>query len=269
MASIFNNSNSIGSSRRLQQTENRLARTNNKLASGSRINRASDDAAGLQISDNLRADTRLLNQARRNANDGIGVVRIADGVLEEATGLLTRASEISLQAASGTTSPSGREALNAEYQEILGQLDSLGINTRFDEKQVFGGEFDVRVGEEDSQRLDLEIGDLSTADLGIQGTDLLNEGNASSALDGITSAIESLSSQRGSLGAKSARLEATVQSILTNSENIQAAESAIRDADIAGEVVNQTALQILQQTGVKSVINSNLQAQTVLSLIEG
>ncbi len=268
MASILNNPGSVGIGRNLRSSEGGLSKTLNRLSTGSRINRAFEDAAGLQISNNLRADIRINNQARQNANIGLGITNIADGALSEASGLLERAAEIATQAASGTTSDAGRQALNDEFQEIVGQLDSLGSNTRFDGESIFGGNFQVRTGEESSQSVDVSVDALSSGDLGLGG-DLLSEGGASAALASIQGAVEGVSSSRGRIGAVQQRLSSTINSLDVTSENIQAAESQIRDADVAEETVRLTKFKILAQAGVSAQAQSNLQANSVLSLLGG
>lgn len=268
MASIFNNVNSLTANSNLAKSQMKLKLTLNRLSTGSRINSAFEDAAGLQISNNLRADIRIQNQARVNANIGMGMTNIADGSLTEATDLLSRAAELSMQAASGTTSDAGREAINAEYQEILGQLDSLGVNTKYDGQSLFGSNTDVRVGEDASQTVNISPGSLSTADLGLAGGDLLDPANASAAIGNITSAIESLSAQRGQLGATQQRLSSTIEAIDTQVEAITAAESQIRDADIADEITNLTKYQILEKSSIAAQSQSRLSQQSVLSLLQ-
>ena len=267
MGSINNNVSSLNSISQLGRTENQLKLISARLASGSRINQAFEDAAGLQISDNLRADIKILGQARRNANTGLGVSNIADGALTEASQLLNRASEIATQAASGTTSDAGRQALNDEFQEIVSQLDGLGANTTFDGQSVFGSDYNIKTGEGASQAVNLSVDALSSGDLGLGGLDLTSASNASDALGALSGAVESVSASRGRIGAVQQRLTSTIDSISVASENIQAAESQIRDADIANEVVNLTKLQILSKTGTSSVAQSNLQAQNVLSIL--
>ena len=266
MASILNNFGSLSSSRRLGQTERSLGNVINRLSTGSRINRASDDAAGLQISNNLRADLKIFGQARRNANVGLGITNIANGSLKQASGLLQRASEIATQAASGTTSTEGRDALNSEFQEILGQLDTLG-GVKFDGQDIFGTTTSVKVGEDAGQEIDIQVDALSAASTGLAGDDLLSEGNADTALSNIQNALDSVSSSQGRLGAIQQRLDTTINSLSITSENIQAAESQIRDADVAEEVVNLTKLQILSKTGNNAIVQSNIQAKNVLSLL--
>ena len=137
MASILNNIPAMSSRRHLGISQRGLNSTIGKLSTGMRINQAADDAAGLQISNNLRADVKILGQAMRNANDGLGRLAVADGVMEEATNILTRAAQLAEQAASGTTSSAGRAALNAEFTEIKAALNRLGADTRITEHEVY------------------------------------------------------------------------------------------------------------------------------------
>jgi len=267
MVSILNNIASIRAQRNLGLSEIGLNKTIGRLSTGERINQASDDAAGLQISNNLRADIRILGQARRNANDGNGRIAIAEGVMEEAINILTRSAELAEQAASGTTSSAGRVALNQEYQEIRAALDAMDSDTRYDGLELFGSSFSVRVGELSSEIVAVSTQPIDSASLGVIG-DLLTSTNADIALGQITAAIELISSNRGSLGAKSQRLNTLINSIGISIENIQAAESQIRDADVAEEVVNLTKYQILTQTGVSALAQANQSSQAVLSLLQ-
>jgi flagellin len=266
MASIVNNVGSLNAQRNLASSQSGLNKTINRLSTGLRINRASDDAAGLQISNNLRADVRILNQARRNANDGLGRLAVIDLVSEEATNLLTRAAELAEQAASGTTTSAGRAALDSEFTEIKSALDRLDADTKFDGDEVFGKDFTVRVGETTSEVVSVSSINIDSTNLSVTG-DLTTSNNASTALAQITSAIETVSSDRGTIGAKSQRLNTLVNSLGIIGENITAAESQIRDADIATEVVNLTKFQILSQSGVSALAQANQSAQSVLSLL--
>jgi len=267
MASILNNIAAMSSRRHLGISERGLNNTIGKLSTGMRINQAADDAAGLQISNNLRADIKVLHQARRNANDGIGRISIADGVLEEATSLLSRAAQLAEQAASGTTSSAGRTALNAEFTEIKAALDKLDSDTKIDGTTLFGSSLTVRVGEGSSETVSISIGDVDSTNLSINSDTMTSSANASTALTHILSAIEDVSSSRGTLGAKQQRLYTIVNSLGITAENTQAAESQIRDTDVAAEVVNLTKYQILSQSGVASLAQANQSAQSVLSLL--
>jgi flagellin len=244
-----------------------LNRTINRLSTGLRINRANDDAAGLQISNNLRADVRVLNQARRNANDGLGRLAVQDLVAEEASNLLTRAAELAEQAASGTTTSAGRVALNQEFVQIREALDALDSDTKFDGQDVFGNQFTVRVGENVTEAVTVSAFNIDTTNLAINSNTLLTSGAAGTALTAVLGAIETVSAGRGSVGARAARLSTIVNSLGISAENITAAESQIRDADIATEVVNLTQFQILTQSGVSALAQANQSAQSVLSLL--
>lgn len=266
MASILNNPGATNAQRNLAGAQAGLNKTINRLSTGLRINRASDDAAGLQISNNLRADTKILNQAKRNANDGLGRLAVIDLVSEEATNLLTRSAELAEQAASGTTTSAGRAALDSEFTEIKAALDSLNSDTKFDGREVFGKAFSVRVGEGGTEKIDVASVSIDSGSLAV-AQDLTTSANASAALIEITTAIEQVSTDRGTIGAKSSRLQTLVNSLGITSENIQAAESQIRDADIASEVVNLTKFQILSQSGVSALAQANQSAQSVLGLL--
>jgi len=266
MASILNNPGAVNAQRNLASSQKGLNTTINRLSTGLRINRAHDDAAGLQISNNLRADVKIANQARRNANDGLGRLAIVDLVSEEATNLLTRAAELAEQAASGTTTSAGRAALDSEFTEIKSSLDSLNSDTKFDGVAVFGSDFSVRVGETSSETVTVSGISIDSTTLSV-AADLTTSDNANTALGQITSAIETISSARGTVGAKSQRLQTLVNSLGIIGENISAAESQIRDADIASEVVNLTKFQILSQSGVSALAQANQSSQSVLSLL--
>jgi len=267
MASILNNIGSLKATRNLQLSEIGLNKTIGRLSTGQRINQASDDAAGLQISNNLRADIRIMNQARRNANDGNGRIAIAEGVMQEAVNLLVRSAELAEQAASGTTSSAGRVALNQEFTEIKASLDSMDSDTRFDSGEIFGSSFVVRVGELSTEIVTVTTQPIDSATLGVTGN-LLTSNAADATLAAVSSAISLISSNRGLLGAKSQRLNTLINSIGISTENIQAAESQIRDADVASEVVNLTKYQILNQTGVSALAQANQSSQSVLSLLQ-
>ncbi|MDJ0839394.1 MAG: flagellin [Acidobacteriota bacterium] len=266
MASILNNIGSLQATRNLANSQAGLNKTINRLSTGLRINRAQDDAAGLQISNNLRADVKILNQARRNANDGLGRLAVQDLVSEEATNLLTRAAELAEQAASGTTTSAGRTALNAEYTEIKEALNALDSDAKFDGQNLFGSAFDIRVGENTSESISVGSIDIDAGSLNVTGN-LNTSGSAGEALTSITAAIQTVSAARGTIGAKSQRLQTIVNSLGIQSENLTAAESQIRDADVASEVVNLTKFQILSQSGVSALAQANQSAQSVLSLL--
>ena len=267
MASILNNIPALGARRNLSTSQNNLTDTIRRLSTGLRITRAADDAAGLHISNNLRADIRILGQARRNANDGMGVINIADGVLEEVTNLLTRGAQLAEQAASGTTSANGRAALDAEWQQLLEAINSAGTDTLYDGSAVFGRTFGIQVGDAATMDVQVSTGTLTTAGLGVSAN-MLTSTSAETALTEIKTAITNVSTTRGGLGASQARLSTIINSLGITVENVQAAESQIRDADVAEEVVNLTKYQILSQTGVSALAQANQAASSVLGLLQ-
>lgn len=268
MASILNNIPAISAQRNLAKSQQGLNGTINRLSTGLRINKAADDAAGLQISNNLRADIRILAQAERNANDALGRLSTVDGVSTEAINLLTRAAELSEQAASGTTSSAGRVALDSEFTEIKSALDALQTNVRFDGTSVFGRSFTARVGEFATEVVTVSSFNINVTALGIStGSNLLTSSGASATLSQVTAAIENVSSFLGTVGAKSQRLNTIINALSLTRENITAADSQIRDADVATEVVNLTKFQILNQSGVSALSQANQSAQSVLSLL--
>jgi len=268
MASIINGVGTKTNTSHLEQARAKLNQTLQRLSTGSRINNAHDDAAGLQISDNLRADIRINNQARINANNGLGRLNVADSTLSESSNLLARAAEITVQAASGTTSQAGKDALNAEYQEILSSLDSIHANTKFDGQALFGSSTDVRVGETASETVQLNVGSVNSGALGLAGGDISTAAGASAALSNITSAIESVSANRGEIGAKQGRLENTINTLATVNEAVAEAESQIRDADIADEVVKKTQADILSKSSASALSHRLDQQKSVLSLLQ-
>jgi len=275
MTSILNNITALSAQRNLSISNQGLSRTVTRLSTGMRINQGKDDAAGLAIANSLRADVRVLNQGVRNANDGISIIQTADKALDEVSTLLTRAAQLAEQAASDTSgadSSTSKTALDDEYQAILTEIDRLGNTLEFNGTTLFSGSasFDIKVGSGTSTVITVAsgngLGNLSTATLSLT-SDLTTKSNATSELTSIESAIDTVSSWRGKLGAVQARLETTINTLGVAAENIQSAESRIRDADIATEVVNLTKYQILAQSGTAALAQANAASQNVLALL--
>ena len=288
--SVVNNIASLNALNRLARTTDGLNKTLGRLSSGLRINSAADDASGLAIADGLRADVAALNQAVRNANDGISVVQVADGALSEVSSLLQRAVTLAEQAASDTSgedSGDAKTALNDEYQEIIREINRISLTVDFNGRTLFGtsgATFDVQVGASATQANNvitlttsaLEAVGSGTGGLGLTGsgsgitattTALTTKATAQTELAAVRSAIDDIASRRGDLGAALNRLEATVNVVSVQAQNLQAAESQVRDADVASEIVNLTKFQVLNQTGLSSLAQANLTAQSVLSLL--
>lgn len=263
MASILNNVSALGASRQLGVTNAGLNKTIERLTTGKRINRASDDAAGLAISNQLGADVRIAAQGRRNANDGISYLQTADGVLDEVTSLLTRAAELAQQAQSSTSgadSGTGKTALNAEFQKIISTITDLNTNTKFNGTAVFGSTVSVAVG--NFSTVSVAVGTITNA----TGT-IDTASNAATAATGIASALTAVSTLRGTIGAGQQQLQSVSNSLGIQVENFTAAYSQIRDADVADEVVNLSKFQILNQSGISALGQANQSSQSILALL--
>ena len=273
--SIVTNTGAINAQNKLTTNSLGMSNTISRLSSGLRINGAKDDAAGLAIAENLRADVAALNQAVRNANDGIGIINTADAALGEVGNLLQRAVTLAEQAASSTSgadSGTAKTALNAEYNQILSEIDRISSTVQFIGVNLFsttGATVDVQVGtgNTSSDRIQITTSALAATGLGLNTNKLTTAANAQAELVLVQTAIDTISSRRGTLGANYNRLEKTISVITVQAENLKAAESQIRDANIAEEVVNLTKYQVLNQTGLSALAQANSAQQSVLSLL--
>jgi flagellin len=281
--SILNNIAGINAQNQLNLNNVNLNRTLLRLSSGKRINSGADDAAGLQIADSLRANIRAIDQAVRNANDGIAVAQIADGALQEISNLLTRAFTLAEEAATETVDSNGRNALNAEFTAIEAEIARIATQTNFNGVALFttaglNGDLSVFVGDITNASTiavivptitaDADAGTVSalgTADL--TTVDLSTQSGAVAAFAVLKAAVDAVATARGDLGAGMNRLQAAVSVMQTQSQNSQAAESTIRDANMAQEISNLTKYQILAQSGIAALAQSNQNAQLVLALL--
>lgn len=281
---INSNLASLKGQRLLAQSSESLARTYEKLSSGQRINRASDDAAGLAIADSLKATQRVAGVGVRNANDGISTIAIADGALGQIGNVLTRLAELAEQSANGTYSTSQRSALQNEFVSLASEIERIAVTTTFNGVALLSGNsaITLQVGF-DSQStsqvaltgvtgtlagLGLAAANSSGLSYSINGgsTDMAQSA-ARLALDGINGAIGSLAVQRGNLGAVESRLAVAINNLSVARENFAAAESRIRDVDVATEAAELTRLNILQQAGASVLAQANQQPQLALSLL--
>ena len=284
--SILNNISGLNAQNQLNLNNVSLSRTLLRLSSGKRINTGGDDAAGLQIADSLRANTYALNQAVRNANDGIGVCQIADGALQEITNLLTRSVTLAEEAATETVDSTGRASLNAEFLQIQAEIGRIADQTNFNGYDIFdanvsndnriNGSLSVFVGDITSASsisvtIDTittsgtTVTNLGTADL--TDVDLTTQDAAATSLTTIQTALNGVSNMRAEIGAGMNRLQSAVAVLQTQSQNTQAAESVIRDANFAEEVANLTKFQILAQSGMAALAQANSSSSSVLSLL--
>ena len=263
---------SLTAQKNLAQVTSRLQGNYARLSSGLRIATAADDAAGLGISERMRAQIRSLAQAGRNTQDGVSLVQTAEGSLSEVNNNLARMRELAVQASSGTLNDGDRAALDNEFQELISEIDRIAEQSDFNGIQLLDGSVatvDIQVGTESGETVTISLEDMSEAALGLDGGtfDLTSVANASAALATIDSAIDSVSSYRGSLGAFQNRLMSAGRSISTAGENLSAAESRIRDVDVAHETADLTRNSIMQQAAVAVLAQANVQPQLALELL--
>lgn len=280
MALVVNtNISSVAAQRNLVTNESKLAVSVQRLSSGLRINSAKDDAAGLSISEKLRSHIRSINVAVRNAQDGISLAQTAEGGLTEVSNILVRMRELSEQAANGTLGTSERAALDTEFSQLIAEIDRISNVTEFNGVKLLDGSQSangvaLQVGFQNNatnDRITFFSGTaaVNTTQLGLTGifATISSAGNAQSALTQIDSAISTVATRRGSLGAVMNRLESTVANLRISAENLTAAESAIRDADFAYETAQFTKNQILVQAASAMLAQANVLPQAALQLL--
>ena len=280
---IFNNPASTNAQRLLGQNNNRLAQSVERISSGIRINKASDDAAGLAVSEGLRSDIRALRQAVRNANDGVSLINIAEGALNEQSSMLIRLRELSSQAATGTVGSTERATIQLEFNALRSEIDRISSTTAFNGQNLVDGSLAssvssanqilIQVGTDNSvnSRInlnkDIDLQAVTVSALSIDSLSVTSANGALTALDSINTAIASVAATRGKVGAVQNRLARTISNISISVENLQAAESQIRDADIAEEVALLTRNQIMVQASTAMVGQANLIPQSILQLL--
>lgn len=273
---IHTNVPALIAQRNLSTTRGNLDRSLQRLSSGLRINTAGDDAAGLAVSEMLRAQTRGLSQAERNAQDGVSVVQIAEGSLSEISNILVRMRELGVQAASDTIGSSERKFLNIEFQQLLAEVDRISNSTEFNHVSLLNGStnsFDVQIGirnDPGNDRLRLFNGDnseVNTISLGLNLSNLEDKQNAQNSLTVIDGALSSVTAIRAEFGAMQNRLQSVINNIMVTRENLTAATSRIRDMDMAEETTELTKNQILMQAGVSVLGQANSSIKSALNLL--
>ncbi|EPZ50275.1 flagellin [Halobacteriovorax sp. GFR7] len=273
---INTNVASLNAQRNLRGTRLGMQQSLEKLSSGQRINRAGDDAAGLAISENLKAQIRGLGQAERNAEDGISLVQIAEGALGEVSNILIRLRELSVQAASDTIGATERKFLNVEFEQLTSEVDRIANSTEFNRVPLLNGTgavFDIQIGTRNdpiSDRLtfDASSADVNVAALGLNLASVADKISAQNSLSSIDQAIISVSGIRADFGALQNRLQSTVNNIATSIENLSAANSRVRDTDVAAETANLTKQNILMTAGTSVLAQANTSTNSALSLIQ-
>lgn len=280
---IFNNTASINAQRLLAKNSERLAESVERISSGIRINRAADDAAGLAVSEALRSDIRAMRQAIRNGNDGISMINVTEGALNEQSSILIRLRELASQSSTGTVGSTERQTIQLEFNSLRNEVDRISQSTTFNGQGLVDGSLASSVA--NSSHLILQIGINSSSNsqinlnsemnlaaitssaLSIDTLSLTSVAGALTALDSLNSAINSISQGRGKVGAVQNRLTRTIANLGVAVENLQAAESSIRDADIAEEIAALTRNQILVQSATAMVGQANLIPQSILQLL--
>ncbi len=272
---VQHNLRAMNSNRQLGLTTSAQAKSTEKLSSGYRVNRAADDAAGLAISEKMRRQVKGLTQASRNAQDGISAVQTAEGALTEVHDMLQRMNVLANQASNGTNTSTDRAYLQQEFKALQSEIDRVASTTTFNEKNLLTGSFSdvkLQVGAEAGQFITVKIQAMKASNLGVAstGTNKVSISTSASAQTAITSvkeALKSVSSMRADLGAVQNRLEHTIKNLDNVVENTTAAESQIRDTDMATEMVAYSNNNILAQAGTSMLAQSNQANQSVLSLL--
>ncbi len=281
---IFNNIPSLNAQRILGINNDRLAQSVERIASGIRINRGADDAAGLAISEALRSDIRALRQSVRNANDGISLINVAEGALNEQASILIRLRELSSQAATGTVGSTERQTLQLEFDALRSEIDRIAATTEFNGQKLVDGSLAsgvssanqilIQVGIDSTANSRINLNDqvnlqaITASSLEISNLSITTADAALTTLDSINTAISTVTQGRGKIGAVQNRLVRSIANLSVSVENLQAAESAIRDADIAEEVALLTRNQILVQSSIAMVSQANVIPQAALQLLQ-
>ncbi|MEZ6195549.1 MAG: flagellin [Planctomycetota bacterium] len=270
---IQTNIASLNAQRSLAGATEALGSSYRRLSTGLRITTAADDAAGLAISERLRARIRSTQQAERNANDGISLTQTAEGALNEVNSILVRMRELAIQASNDTLGPQDKDTVNQEFQQVITEIDRIALGTEFSGFSLLDGSnttVSLHVGAGTTSgvdTLDITLDSVRASDLGIDTLSVGSTGNTQAAIDAIDVAINSISQIRGRFGATENRLASTINQLRIGAENLSAAESRIRDLDVAEETATLTKNSILQQAAISILAQANVQPQAALSLL--
>jgi flagellin len=272
---VQHNMQAMNTNRQLGITTGLQAKSTEKLSSGYRVNRAGDDAAGLAISEKMRSQIRGLDRASTNAQDGISVVQTAEGALNEVHSILQRMNELATQAANDTNTSVDRSQIQLEINQLGSEIDRIASTTQFNTMDLLDGSFtkkNLQVGSLSGQKIELNISKMKASGLGlgVSGSSLKVSSftSAGTTMKLVQEAIDKVSVQRATLGAVQNRLEHTIANLDTSSENTSAAESRIRDTDMAKEMVTYSKNNILAQAGQSMLAQANQSTQGVLSLLQ-
>ena len=275
---INHNMNAMNAHRNMGVNNNNAAKAMEKLSSGLRINRAGDDAAGLAISEKMRGQIRGLDQASRNAQDGISLIQTAEGALNETTNILQRMRELSVQAANDTNATSDRVAIRTELTALQDEITRIADTTKFNGKNLInsaaanGAALNIQVGANSGEGIKITLANMAASVIGVTTTLVSNisagtAGDANKLTTAIDEALVKVSTQRAKFGAIQNRLEHTIKNVDNTSENLQSAESRVRDVDMAKEMMNYSKNNILNQAAQSMLAQANQQPQNVLNLL--
>lgn len=269
---IANNLMAMNAHRQLVINQGGIAKSIEKLSSGLRINRAGDDAAGLSISEKMRSQIRGLRMASKNAQDGISLIQTAEGALTETHAILQRMRELVVQAGNlGTQESEDLSAIQDEIAQLIAEINDIANRTEFNEKKLLDGSYSgqvFQIGANADQKMTVTIEAMDATSLGVANVDVSDANfNFNTTINAVDAAIKSVSKQRSALGAIQNRLEHTIANLDNAAENLQAAESRIRDVDMAHEMMTFTKYQILQQASTAMLAQANLAPQSVLQLL--
>jgi len=268
---VAHNMNAANAQRQLNIVDRDRSKVTEKLSSGYRINRAADDAAGLAISEKMRSQVRGLDRAATNAQDGVSVVQTAEGALSTVHSMLQRMNELATQAANDTNTTTDRDKIDAEMKQLTSEIDRVQSTTTFNTQKLLDGTFSgkkLQVGAQSGQTISITISNMNASSLNVKDLKVSSNEEAGKSMSKVQDAIDKVSKQRSSLGAIQNRLEYTIDNLNTTSENTQAAESRIRDTDMAKEMVSFSKDNILAQAGQSMLSQANQSTQGVLSLLQ-
>ncbi|HEX4450663.1 MAG TPA: flagellin [Kofleriaceae bacterium] len=280
MISLLTNTTSLDAQRNLNATQDSLSSSIEKLSSGMRINSASDDAAGLGISQSMKADISSLGQASENANDGISMSQVAEGAMNSMQGIVSRMRELAVQSSNQTLDSTDRSYIQTEYTQLSSEINRISATTSFSGQNLLDGSastgltFQVGINNTSNDRISMSITKLTTSTLGstsmsLGSASLSTATNAQKAIAVFDKAIQQLSTARAKIGAVQNRLQVTISNLSTTTQNLSSAESQITDTDIASETSNMTQQQVLQQAGVSVLAQANQLPQAALKLLQG
>ncbi|AAK80160.1 flagellin [Clostridium acetobutylicum] len=272
---INHNLNAMNALRQMNINNGEAANSIEKLSSGYRINKAGDDAAGLAISEKMRAQINGLNQSTRNAQDGISLVQTAEGNLNESQAILQRMRELAVQSATGTNTSTDRANLELEFKQLQSEVTRIAVQSEFNTKKLLDGsltgtaQMTFQIGANSGQTISLSINNMSATSLGVNTTSasISTQTGAQAAITSVQKAIDTVSSERAKLGSVQNRLEHTINNLNTDSENLQSAESRIRDVDMASEMMNYTKSNVLVQAAQAMLSQANQTPNNVLQLL--